>query len=66
MTTIKELTLQTEWDSKFSAEYAWQRASNNYPELFVLAQANNHEERTANWLISQNINDWLDNHKNPH
>ena len=62
-TTIKALTLQTEWDGKFSAEYAWRRTCNNHPELFVPAQAKNHEDRRAEWLTSQNINDWLDNHK---
>ncbi len=62
-TTIKALTLQTEWNGKFSAEDAWWRTCNNHPELFVPTQAKNHEDQRAKWLASQNVKDWLDNLK---
>jgi len=55
--------LHIEWDGKLLVEYFWQRTFNNHPEVFVLAQAKNHEDRMAEWLTLQNINDWSDNHK---
>lgn len=55
---IKAMTLGTIWEGK------WRNARKDHPEHFVPAQAKNYKDRRAELLTAQNVNDWIDNHKN--
>jgi len=60
---MKAMTDGTTWEGQFSLEYAWRKTCRDHPEHFVPAKVKNHEDRRAEWLTAQNINDWMDNHK---
>ncbi len=54
----------TKWEGNFSTDYVWQKTCADHPENFIPAKAKNHEDKQSEWLTVQNIDDWIDNHKN--
>ncbi len=60
---IKAVTVGKDWEGKIPTNNAWKRAHADYPEHFVPSQAKDHEDRWAEWLTTQNINDWIDSNK---
>ncbi len=60
---IMAMTDGTDWNGKFNVDYAWRRTRTDHPELFILVKAKSHEDRRAEWLTAQNINDWIDGAK---
>ncbi len=62
--TIEAMTDGTKWGGNFSTDYVWWKTLEDHPENFIPAKAKKHNDRCKEWLTLQNINDWIDNHKN--
>lgn len=60
----KSRTDRTICEGKISAKYAWRKVCSDHPEHFVRGKSKSHEDRIAEWLTEQNINDCTDNHEN--
>ncbi len=42
------------WDMRFMTWYARRQACEEYPELFIPANAKGHEDQRSQWLTAQN------------
>ena len=60
---VRALKIGTEWEGKFDEEYVWRKTRKDHPALLNPVKAKNHEDRRADWLTYNNINDWTDRAK---
>ena len=63
LTMSRALKIGTEWEGKFTDEWAWRKARADHPEILNPVKAKNHEDRRAEWLTYNNINEWTDGAK---
>ncbi len=63
-TTIEVMTDGTKWEENFSTYFVWWKTRADHQENFIPAKAENHGDRHVEWLTAQNINNWINNHKN--
>ncbi len=57
---IKAIINEAQWEGKFTDDFDWRRDCEDHTVVFVPFKAKDHEVRWAEWLITQNINDWID------
>ncbi len=61
--TIKALTDGSDWEGKFTADYAWRQVQLKHPCIFAWVKAKGHKDMRAEWVTAQNINNWFDGGK---
>ena len=52
----KAMTVDTDWQGKFSLEYAWRATRKRHPEYLMPVGAKNNNNRWMGWLSFQSIN----------
>ena len=53
----------TQWENKFSVNYAWRRTRYNHPETMIPTTKSDREDRRAEWVNFINIDHWLSDSK---
>ena len=55
---LSAITLETQFESKFSTDYLWQKTRLVHPRLIFPAKAIDIEDHWVDWLTYQNIAYW--------
>ena len=60
LAACNSLTVGTDWEGKFSSQYAWRATRTRHPEYLMPVGAKNTDDRRMDWLSFQSINSWTD------